>query len=105
MKLMKENAARIKELQAAGDRDSLENFRQQLIEKLEAEVEVPTLPQNLKDDYITLGGTPHLDNQYTVFGEVIDGMETVEKIQNAEVDASDRPKEDVKIISMKVIEK
>lgn len=105
MQLMKQNAPRIRELQAAGDRDSLETFRRQLIEQLEREVELPQLPAQLKADYVNLGGTPHLDNQYTVFGEVIEGMETVEKIQQADTDASDRPKEDIRILSVKVLEK
>lgn len=105
MKLQKENIGRIRELQASGDRDSLEQFRLLLVERLEAEVKVPELPDQLKKDYIEFGGTPHLDNQYTVFGEVLEGMETVEKIQNVPTDSSDRPKEDIRIISMKVLEK
>lgn len=103
MKLMKENAAKITELRKAGDAAALEAFRQQLIEQLEATTEIPSLPENLKKDYIEKGGTPHLDNQYTVFGEVLEGMDTVEKIQNVETGAGDRPKEDVKIISMHVV--
>ncbi|MDE5903270.1 MAG: peptidylprolyl isomerase [Muribaculaceae bacterium] len=105
MQLMKQNAPKIRELQAAGDRDSLETFRRRLIEQLESEVVLPTLPEQLKADYVNLGGTPHLDNQYTVFGEVIEGMETIEKIQQAETDPSDRPKEDIRILSVKVLEK
>ena len=103
MKLMKENSAKIMELRKSGDPAALEAYRQQLIEELEANTVVPALPEELKKDYIEKGGTPHLDNQYTVFGEVLEGMDTVEKIQNVETGAADRPKEDVKIISMKVV--
>ena len=103
MKLMKANAAKIKELQSAGDRDALEAYRQELIAELERTVKVPSLSEEMKKDYIESGGTPHLDGQYTVFGEVLEGMDTVEKIQNAETDSADRPKTDVKIVSIKIL--
>ncbi len=47
--------------------------------------------------YTTVGGTPHLDGQYTVFGEVVEGLDVVEKIQDAEASSSDRPEEDIKM--------
>ena len=55
--------------------------------------------------YTTIGGAPHLDGEYTVFGEVVEGIEVVEKIENVKTGTADRPVEDVKVISMKIIEK
>ena len=54
--------------------------------------------------YTTIGGAPFLDGDYTVFGEVVTGMEVVDKIAAQEKDGNDRPLEDIKIISAKVIE-
>ena len=48
--------------------------------------------------YKTVGGTPHLDGQYTVFGEVTEGMDVVEEIQQAKTDKNDRPLEDIRIL-------
>ena len=58
----------------------------------------------MRQDYTTIGGTPHLDNEYTVFGEVVAGMDVIDKIEKVETDSHDRPTADVKIISMKVLD-
>ena len=61
------------------------------------------LTPEIREAYKRLGGTPHLDGQYTVFGEVIEGLETVDSIQQVETDKNDRPVEDIKIIRATVI--
>jgi peptidyl-prolyl cis-trans isomerase B (cyclophilin B) len=61
------------------------------------------LTDQQKETYKTVGGTPHLDGQYTVFGEVIEGLDIVEKIQNCETGTADRPKTDISM-NVEVIE-
>ena len=56
------------------------------------------------DAYTTIGGTPHLDGAYTVFGEVIEGMETIEKIENSKTGRADRPTNDIRILKATVVE-
>lgn len=55
------------------------------------------MPDDKKEVYSTLGGVHHLDKEYTVFGEVIEGLEVVDKIAAIPTDKSDRPLTDVKI--------
>ena len=51
-----------------------------------------------EDTYWEVGGSPHLDGQYTIFGEIVEGLETIDKIQFAETDANNRPLDDFRII-------
>ena len=56
------------------------------------------LTPEMRAVYKTVGGTPHLDGQYTVFGEVVSGLDVVDAIQHVETDANDRPLTDVRIL-------
>jgi peptidyl-prolyl cis-trans isomerase B (cyclophilin B) len=55
--------------------------------------------------YKTIGGTPHLDMGYTVYGEVVEGIEILDKIANAPTGPNDRPTEDIRILTMKILKK
>jgi cyclophilin family peptidyl-prolyl cis-trans isomerase len=57
-----------------------------------------TLPDNVREAYMNEGGTPHLDGQYTVFGEVLQGLDVVDKIQQMATDKNHRPLADVRIL-------
>ena len=61
------------------------------------------LTQEMMDTYKTVGGTPHLDGQYTVFGEVTQGLDIVERIMKVETDKNDRPLNDVRILKVRII--
>lgn len=55
--------------------------------------------------YKTVGGTPHLDGQYTIFGEVTEGMEILDRIQQMPTDQFARPLEDIRILKATVTKK
>jgi len=56
-----------------------------------------------RKDYTTIGGTPHLDGNYTVFGEVVEGLDVVEKISKAQTSPSNRPVENIVVIKAEVV--
>lgn len=61
------------------------------------------LTDEQKRVYKEVGGTPHLDGQYTVFGEVVEGLDVVEKIQSVKTDQNDRPVDDVVVLKAKIV--
>ena len=78
-------------------------FNDAMLDKSQAELDKNTggkikLTEEVRNTYKTQGGTPHLDGQYTVFGEIVEGLDVVNEIQWAETDSHARPKEDIKII-------
>lgn len=87
-------------LQRAQNYDSLNILNApiiQIVEQLFAK-EVPfTYSKEQREAYIQVGGAPHLDGGYTVFGEVIEGLDVIDKIADVEKNQFDRPKKDVRM--------
>ena len=65
-----------------------------MLKKLEERRSSPFTPEAI-EAYTTLGGTPHLDGAYTVFGEVVEGLDVVDRIASSQTDSYSRPLEDI----------
>ncbi len=77
-------------------------FTDEKLDKYESHLGIK-MPAEIREYYKTIGGTPHLDTQYTVFGEVLEGMDVVNAIAAVETNKDDRPLVDVRILKMKII--
>ena len=98
--LAMERQAEIRSLYAAGNQAGLQKLQDELVaqtEKYFEEHPVEAFTPEQKQAYTTVGGTPHLDGEYTVFGEVEEGMDVVDKIQNVRTNPEDRPLVDVRM--------
>ena len=61
------------------------------------------LSDEQRNVYKTTGGTPRLDGNYTIFGEVIEGLDIIDKIAEVPTDSNDKPLNDIKIIKIKIV--
>ena len=105
-KLVAENRSKIMDLRRNRDQAGLQELQDELIAQTKAtcaEMPKPEFTPEQVETYTTVGGTPFLDNQYTVFGEVESGLEVVEKIQNTATASGDRPKVDISM-TMEVVQ-
>ncbi len=102
--------SRLRQLSGSETRtDSVSILETQLNELVKAE-QVKMIPYRIPDKhrqvYKTIGGTPHLDQNYTVFGEVVKGMDVIDRIAAVETrKKDDRPVNDVRILSVKLIKR
>ena len=107
-RLQTENKAKIMQLYRNGEKEELAILRDTLVGKTELEAEKrkeeACLPAELREAYRSVGGVPFLDNQYTVYGEVVDGIEVVDAIQKVKTNKQDRPLENIVIKSMELVE-
>lgn len=87
-------------LRKARDRAGLQELQDNIIAEVKQKIKnegKPTFTEEQREAYTTIGGTPFLDGEYTVFGEVESGLNIVEKIQSCTTDNADRPEDDIKM--------
>lgn len=98
----------IQAMQASNNTAGLDALEKELIAKTEAEFmlnpDKGKFTAEQKAVYATTGGTPFLDGEYTVFGEVIEGLDVVDKIQQCQTGAADRPKNNITMTMRMVTE-
>lgn len=106
--LQSANMDTIKALYKEGNRTAITDLRTKWQDEAEKEAKVrePEIlyTEEQREFYKTRGGTPHLDNEYTVFGEVIEGMDVVDKIQSVRTNEKDKPLKNV-VMNIVVLEK
>lgn len=93
--LAKARREEIMQMRRERNRAGLQELQDQLIAEAENKVGKQGLTDQQMKLYTTVGGTPHLDGQYTVFGEVEEGLNVVEQIQNTTTGRADRPTNDI----------
>ncbi len=95
----------VQALIAKNDTAAVEDLQNDIVAQTEAEYSMKPAryTDEMKKIYTTVGGTPFLDARYTVFGEVLEGMDVVDRIQQVATGNADRPIEDVKIVKATIV--
>ena len=104
--LAADHRAEILQLRRDRNRTGLQELQDRLVAEAETKAKTlgPVLTESQMEAYSSVGGTPHLDGQYTVFGEVVEGLDIVDRIQQVETLSGDRPKADVVVVQATVLE-
>ena len=98
--------AEVKKYRREGNQSKLDLLRDSILSVVDAKLEKTKsykFTQQQRVDYKTIGGTPHLDGDYTVFGEVTHGLDIVEKISKTKTGSNNRPVEDIRVIKAEII--
>ena len=95
--LAAEHRSEIIQMRKDRDRAGLQELQDRLIAEAEKRVGNVGLSDEQIQVYTTIGGVPHLDGQYTVFGEVEEGLDVVEMIQGTATGRGDRPLDDIEM--------
>ena len=104
---VQENSAKLETMRKARDTKGVSNLLEKLHDEATYDVsENPPTPFNEQQtrDYRTYGGAPWLDGEYTVFGEVVEGMKVVQTIEKTKVDDNNRPKTEMKVLKAYIVE-
>lgn len=104
--LVRARRAEIMDMRRQRNQAGLQQLQEELVKQATESVDTTrsNFTPEMRQAYASEGGTPHLDNAYTVFGQVVKGLDVVDAIQQAETDRNDRPVDDVRITGITIDE-
>lgn len=105
--LARKHMKEIYKMRKANDTEGLLELQDSLEAQARAQVAKEPALKYTKEQinaYTTVGGAPHLDGSYTIFGEVTEGMDIVDKIEKAKTNRGDRPEKDIRILKAEVLD-
>ncbi len=102
------HADELEKMRKNRDTNGISNLQEKLLDQ--ARMEVDELPAStfeytteMQRAYRSVGGAPWLDGEYTIFGEVVEGMKVVLTIEKAKTDENDKPLKDIRIVKARIL--